>query len=464
MRMKLHFWGASGNVTGSRYLLEANGRNILVDCGLYQEHDLKGRNWEDFQIPPAKIDCVLLTHAHLDHCGLLPRLVKQGFHGEIHCTPATAEIAKIVLADCAKINEEDAQFKRKRHEKEGRKGVYDEQPLYTSEEAEAVSPLFLGHALEKEFELFPGITVSFHEVGHILGATFIRIAVTEGDETRVIVFSGDVGRENMPLIRDPKPIGKADYLLCESTYGDRLHGKQEEIMPSLAAIVNRTVDAGGNLIIPSFAIERTQDLLYYLALLLKEDKIPHLQIYVDSPMAVKVTDVFHRNSNLLDDETITNLTGYRMPGLTLVRTIADSKSINRIRGSAIVIAGSGMCTGGRIKHHLLRNLPRKECTVLFIGYQAHDTLGRQIIDGNETVRVLGEEVKVAARVERISGFSAHADQKELLDWLSTAENAPRRLFVTHGEPEASQAFATAVEEKFHWNTTIPQYGDEVELD
>ncbi|MBR6371888.1 MAG: MBL fold metallo-hydrolase [Victivallales bacterium] len=464
MKINLSFLGAAQNVTGSKYLLEANGKKLLIDCGMYQEHHLKDRNWEQCPVPADQIDAVLLTHAHLDHCGLLPRRVKEGFNGPVYSTEPTLEITRIVLLDCAKINEEDAQFKIKRHEKEGREGPHPVMPLYTSEEAEAVFPLFVSCEYNKPTPIGAGIEIEFFEVGHILGASSIRVHIKDGDEERQIIFSGDVGRWDMPILRDPALIGEADYIVCESTYGDRLHGAQKDIPAKLAEIINSTTERGGNIIIPSFAIERTQDILYYLAQLLKENAIPHLRIFVDSPMAVRVTDVFKKFPQLFDRETTQLLRSIRMPGLTMVRTTADSKSINHISGTAIIIAGAGMCTGGRIKHHLMKNLPRQQSTIMFVGYQATGTLGRQIIEGAERVRVLGEEIPVKAKITSLSGFSAHGDQNELVRWLRTCTTRPRHLFVTHGEKDAAFAFAEHVRNELGWETTVPEYQQKVELD
>ena len=457
MQFHLSFFGAAQNVTGSQYLLQANGKNILIDCGLYQEHDLKERNWADFKFPPAELDAVVLTHAHLDHCGLLPRLVTAGFQGPIYCTRATADIAQIVLQDCAKINEEDAEFKRKRHEKEGRQGPYPEIPLYTLEEANAVTPLFKTCNFNEKLTLGEGLTLEFVCVAHILGAAFLRFTITQKDQTRTILFSGDVGRKDMPILEDPSPIGQADYVVVESTYGDRLHGLQADIPNELADIINDTVARGGNLIIPSFAIERTQELIYFLAQLVHENKIPHLRTFIDSPMAVKVSDVFKRHPYLFDQDTVELSRKIRLPGLTMVRSQSDSKTINHITGSAIIIAGAGMCTGGRIKHHLAHHIGNRANTVLFVGYQAENTLGRDILDGHKHVRIFGEECPVKAKIAKITGFSAHADKQELCDWLETNQTKPRHVFVTHGEVRASHAFARLLKQKYGWVATVPKY-------
>lgn len=464
MEFAISFYGATQNVTGSRYLLRANNKNIMVDCGLYQERPLKARNWEDFPFPPAKVDAVVLTHAHLDHCGLLPRLVKAGFTGSIYATRASVDIAKIIIVDSAKINEEDAEFKRRRHLREGRKSPHPYVPLYTVEEAEAVFPKLVPWDFNKPIDLGEGIQAEFIGVGHILGAAAIRFTVTQGEESRGIIFSGDVGRWDVPILCAPEALGSADYVICESTYGDRLHGKQSDIPEELAEVINDTHRRGGNIIIPSFAVERTQELIYYLAQLLKADRIPHLRTFVDSPMAVRVNEVFRRHTYLFDSDTTKLIRSFRMPGITMVRSVAESKSINHIRGSVIVIAGSGMCTGGRIKHHLCQNISRPESSVLFVGYQAEGTLGRIIHDGAPKVRILGQEYDVKARIAKISGFSAHADQQELCRWLKTLNNKPRKVFVTHGEVKASNTFAKLLKDDFGWNSVVPKYNTTIKLD
>ncbi len=463
MEFSIRFYGAAKNVTGSRYLLCARGKKILIDCGLYQERNLKDRNWEKFPLAPDEVDAVVLTHAHLDHCGLLPKLVREGFNGPIYGTSATVDIAKIVMLDCAKINEEDAEFKRRRHEREGRQSPHPILPLYTVEDAQAVMPLLQSWDFAKPLELGPGLSVEFIEVAHILGAAAVRFTVQDGRKTRTVLFSGDVGRWDMPILRDPAPVGPANYAVVESTYGDRTHGKAFDIPGELAEVINSTTKARGNIIIPSFAIERTQELLYFLAQLVRSNQSPHLRIFVDSPMAVKVSDVFKRHPALFDQDTTELLRSFRLPGLTMVRSVAESKAINHIRGSAIIIAGAGMCTGGRIKHHLAKNIERPESTILFVGYQAAGTLGRIILDGEKDVRILGEMHRVRARIARISGFSAHADRDELTRWLKSLGNQPECTFVTHGEPEAAAAFSDHLQNDLGWKTTVPSYLDTADL-
>jgi len=469
MQIKLKFLGAAQNVTGSRHLLEANGVRLLVDCGFYQERQFKDRNWEPFPVSPAGIDAVLLTHAHLDHCGLLPKLVKEGFKGKIYCTEATAEIAQIILLDSAKIQEEDAEHKRKRHEKEGREGgKYPDVPLYTTEDAEACFPFFSHVEYREAVNIGDGVEATFYDAGHVLGSSIIRAKVRQEGQERIILFSGDIGRPNRPIVCDPTVFDKADYVLVESTYGDRVHKDTKDIKTSIGEVINETKKAGGNIIVPSFALERSQEILYYLNELELENAIPRLRVFLDSPMASRITDVFKHHPELFDkamtDFVNNHQSPLKLPRLEMAGKAEESKAINGIRETIMVIAGSGMCTGGRIKHHLVNNISRRESTIMFVGYQAIGTLGRQIVDGAKEVRILGEEYQVKAKVVRINGFSAHADKNELLNWLEELEAPPRRVFVVHGETESAKAFGEYVKEKTGWNVSVPDYQDEVNLD
>jgi len=469
MQLKLIFLGAAQNVTGSRYLLDTDSTRILVDCGLFQEREFISRNWEPFTIPASSIDAVLLTHAHLDHCGLLPKLVREGFQGSIYCTRATYEITSIMLLDAGRLQQEDAEFKRKRHQREGRRGHYPEIPLYTVEDAEASFPLFSRSVrYEESVRISDGLEASFHDAGHVLGSSMIKITAKQNGEERIILFSGDVGRWDIPILQNPSLFSQADYVIVESTYGDRLHGDPEDLAGSLAEIINSTCSAGGNVVIPSFALERSQEILYHLNQLLISDRIPHLLVFLDSPMAINITEVFDAHPELYDQEmtrlTERNKSPFEFPNLKMANTVDDSKAINRIRGTAIIIAGSGMCTGGRIKHHLVANISRPESTILFVGYQARGTLGRHIVDGAKEVRVQGQVRPVKARIAQLTGFSAHADKGELTRWLSALEKAPKQLFVTHGEPEVSKRFSDYVADKMHWKVSIPAYREQVLLD
>ena len=468
MQMKLTFLGAVQTVTGSRYLLEANGTKTLIDCGIYQERQYRDRNWDPCHVDPAKIDAVLITHAHLDHCGWLPKLVKDGFKGKVYCTTATAEIARIVLLDSAKIQMEDAAYKQKRHKKEGRTGPHPYEPLYDIEDAEASLPLFAPVAYDKTVNIADGIQVSFHDAGHILGASMIKMIVKDNDQQRTIIFSGDIGRWDKPILHDPTVFDHADYVLIESTYGDRVHEDTNDIATELANVINDAHQAGGNIIIPSFSVERSQELLYHLNDLLLADRIPPLMAFLDSPMAIKVTEVFKDHPEMFDDqmkETIRqNRSPFDFPGLTMTRATNGSKAINYIRGSVIIIAGSGMCTGGRIKHHLANNISRPECTVLFVGYQANGTLGRSILNGAERVRILGQKRDVNAKIARIHGFSGHADQNELIRWLAAFKKPPKNIFVVHGETNPANALADLGKQKLKYNFTVPEFRQEITLD
>jgi metallo-beta-lactamase family protein len=468
MQIKLRFLGAAQNVTGSRHMLEVNGTRLLVDCGLYQERQFKARNWEPFDVPAASINAVLLTHAHLDHCGLLPKLVKEGFAGPIYCTAATAEIARIIMLDSARLQEEDAEYKRKRHQREGRKGPHDDVPLYTIEDVETTLPLFKKVHYRKPVDIAEGIKATFCEAGHVLGSAVIHVCIQKNGETRSVLFSGDIGRPDRPILRDPAEIDEADYILVESTYGDRVHRGRGDIKAEIAEVINATRAAGGNIIVPSFALERSQEMLYYVNELIAEDKIPHLMVFLDSPMASSITKVFKHHSDLFDEEMREHMENGESPftfsGLKFTHTATESKAINHIRGTAIVIAGSGMCTGGRVKHHLVNNIERPESTVMFIGYQAVGTLGRRIVQGEKEVRILGEVRKVRAKIVQIHGFSAHADRDELLHWLSSLKNHPKKIFVVHGETESAKAFGEYVKEKTGWAVCVPEFKDEVILD
>ncbi|MBN1444983.1 MAG: MBL fold metallo-hydrolase [Candidatus Omnitrophica bacterium] len=459
--MKVQFLGAAKNVTGSKFLLDISGKRILVDCGIYQERGLKDRNWEPFPVPPESIDAILLTHAHLDHCGYLPKIVRDGFKGNIFCTEPTAEITRITLLDAGRIQEEDAEKKSRRHIKEGKKGPYPAVPLYTAADAEKVFPLFKGYPYKTSFDVAEGIRASFHDAGHILGAGMIQLEVEKNGGPKKIIFSGDIGRWDKPVLCDPSLFEEADTVFMESTYGNREHDTEEDAGSRLAEIINITAEAGGNILIPSFAIERTQEILFFLSKFLREKTIPHLIVFVDSPMAINVTEVFRNFPEYLDDHARSLIKNGRspfdFPMLKLTRTTDESKSINHIKGSVIIIAGSGMCTGGRIKHHLIQNIFRPESTVAFVGYQAKGTLGREIESKPETVRILGRYYPVKARIESINGFSAHADRNELMRWLKGFKKHPKKIFVVHGEEEATNEFAAFLKTRMKSEIITPDY-------
>src|SRR4030042_1892435 len=412
MSIKLKFLGAAQNVTGSRHLLEANGTQILVDCGLYQERQFRERNWEPFTCPPESLDAVLLTHAHLDHCGLLPKLAKEGFKGKIYCTDATAEIAQIILLDSAHLQEEDAEYKRKRHKREGRESARPVEALYTTADAEACFPQFSSVKYKQPIKLGSGIEATFCDAGHVLGSSIIRVKVSKDGQDRTVIFSGDIGRPDRPIVQDPSIVEQADYVLVESTYGDRVHEGHEDTKKLIAEVINSTKQAGGNIIVPSFALERSQELLYYINELLLKKAIQPLPVFLDSPMASRITKVFQKHREMYDEEMTAfmrrNKSPFEFSGLKMAGTSDETKTINNIRGKIMVIAGSGMCTGGRIKHHLVNNITRPENTIMFVGYQAVGTLGRRIVNGEKGGRILGQEYPVTARGAQIHGFSAPA--------------------------------------------------------
>ena len=465
--MKLKFLGATRQVTGSAYFLEAGGLKLLVDCGLFQEREFSYRNWEHFPVPPEDIDYILLTHVHLDHSGLIPKLVKEGFAGDILATSASIEMFPIVILDSARIQEEDAAFKKKRHKKEGRKGAYPEIPLYTVKEAKQCLPLLKDVAYNEYIDLNSQVKVCFHDAGHILGSAMIEIIVHNEKGKRNIIFSGDVGQWDKPLMKDPTYFDRADYVVMESTYGNREHDDPKNVDKKLCAVVNETVEAGGNILIPTFAIERAQEILFHISRLAREKRIPYLMTFLNSPMAVEITKVFKRSKRFFDKETLElfrkGQSPFDFPGLRLVQSVEASKAINQIRGSTIIMAGSGMITGGRIKHHLIRNITRPESTLLFVGYQAAGTLGRLILDGKPEVRIHGQHYTVRMRIEQILGFSAHADRTDLRRWLNHFKSPPQRVFLTHGEEKSILSLSDYIRSKDGWRVSAPKYQEEFQL-
>jgi len=465
--MKIRFLGAAENVTGSRFLVESDKSRILIDCGLYQEREFRSRNWEDFPVKPSEIDNVILTHAHLDHCGYLPKLVREGFKGKIFCTPPTAGIVQISLMDSAKIQEEDAEFKKRRHKRAGRKGAHPEIPLYTTKDARKVFSRFEEVPYQQEIQISPGIKATLYDAGHILGSAMVELKIKENGKEKTLIFSGDIGRWDRPILRNPSIFEKADFVSMESTYGNRLHEEKEPSLKKLQRIIVETKEAGGNIVIPTFAIERAQELLYDINKLLLENKIPHLLVFVNSPMAINVTEVFKEYPDYFDKEARALLKEdnslFNFPLLKLTKSVAESKAINYIKGTSIIMAGSGMCTGGRIKHHLVRNITRPESTILFVGYQAQGTLGREILERPKNVRILGQTYPVRARIEKINGISAHADKDELLRWVSGFQKQPEKIFIVHGEKEVAAEFASTLRNKLKSEVIVPKYLQECSL-
>jgi metallo-beta-lactamase family protein len=465
---RLQFLGANRQVTGSRYRLDAAGATVLIDCGLFQERCCLERNWEPSPVAPDKIAALILTHAHLDHCGLIPRLVADGYAGPIHATFPSIDLARLVLEDSARIQEEDAAYKRRRHQREGRRGPHPEAPLYTVAEARRAFKRFRPMPYGEDLVINPGLRVRGVDAGHILGSASLEVRIEGPQGTRRIVFSGDVGPPQRPLLRDPEGLAAADYVVLESTYGDREHPSAEGVLDTLAEVINQTVERGGNVLMPTFAIDRAQQILYLLARLVRDERIPRLTIFLDSPMAVGATAIYKRYRHLLDEEAQALIKAgehpFQFPGLHLVRTASESRSINSIRGSCIILAGSGMCTGGRIKHHLRHNIGRPESTVLFTGYQAQDTLGRHILEKPPEVRIHGRMYPLQARIAALTALSAHADRAGLLKWLGSLTSPPRHVFLTHGEPGPAQALAEAVRRQMRCPVTIPEYQQAIDLE
>ncbi|TCL63013.1 metallo-beta-lactamase family protein [Hydrogenispora ethanolica] len=463
--MWITFCGAAGTVTGSSYLVETERYRFLIDCGMFQgTKELRQLNEKDFLFNPAALDFVVLTHAHVDHCGLLPKLWLRGFKGPIYATKATAEICKIVMADSGHIQEMEAEW---RNRKRSRTGEPLTEPLYTANDALSTGALLRPQSYRQRFEPVPGIRINFLDAGHILGSAIAEIWVEENGRTTKVAFSGDLGQNNQPIIQDPEFVRDADYVLMESTYGNRLHEPGPERIEKLRQIVLETVHSQGNLIIPAFAIGRTQDLLYHLKMLFYRGEIPKVPVYIDSPMAVSITEIYRNNPDCYDAETRGLFAAKESPfefgNLHFVRTTEESKKLNETARGAIIISASGMCEAGRILHHLKHNLWRPQSHILFVGYQAEGTLGRRLLEGAKVVKIMGEQLTVQAQIHSIGGFSAHADQNGLLEWLQGFQRQPRGLFLVHGENQAQADLERAIRDRFPVATFIPRWGDRFEL-
>ncbi len=466
--MKLQFLGATRQVTGSQYYVEVDGARVLVDCGMFQERGHQARNWQPSSVKVGRIDALLLTHAHVDHCGLAPKLVREGFRGTILATPASADLAEVVLHDSAKIQAEDAAYKKKRHRREGRKGKHPVKPIYTTRDVDRTLSLLQPVPYEQAVEIKEGVAVVFHDAGHILGSAIIELRIRRDGQTRRLVFSGDLGQWGKPIVRDPTALSQADVIVMESTYGDRDHAKQhEDVESQMAEVISRTVADGGNVVIPTFAIERAQELLFYLSRLRTAGRIPQVPVYLDSPMAATVTEVFRRHRADFDLQAWQAIAAgdspLGFPGLTMTRTAEESKAINEQAGPVIIMSTSGMCTAGRIKFHLRRNIVRPESTILFVGYQARGTLGREILGGRQDIRIHGRSYRVQARVEQIHGFSGHADRTALMRWLGYFKTRPEHVFLTHGEKDQAMSLREHIREKMDWPVSVPQYQQVVEI-
>jgi metallo-beta-lactamase family protein len=455
---KITFLGAAGTVTGSKYLLEAGGKRLLVDCGLFQgSKELRQRNWNPLTVDPATIDWVLLTHAHIDHTGYLPRLAAAGYRGPVYADAATHELCNLLLPDSAHLQEEDAQFAARK----GYSSHPQPLPLYTVAQAQQALTQFQEIPREDAFTISPEFSVRTHDAGHILGSTWLELTVTENGKKTLVVFSGDIGRYDQVILKDPEPPTRADFLLCESTYGDREHGTAS-VADELADVINRVAKRGGVVVIPSFAVGRTQTLMYYLRELDDAQRIPKLPVYVDSPMAISVTDIYARHHEDHDlDFTKLEQQGDRDPlnlhHVHMTRAVEDSKKINEVTSPCIIISASGMATGGRVLHHLAKRLPDSRSAVLLVGYQATATLGRALQDGAQFVRIHGQEVPVRAEMVVLDQLSAHAGRSELLRWLSGFTAPPRQTFLVHGEPSGLEGLRAGIASRYHWPVIVPAY-------
>jgi metallo-beta-lactamase family protein len=454
---------------------------------MFQERDYLSRNWDASPIRPRNLDAILLTHAHVDHCGMAPVLVREGFRGPLITTAASADLVELVLKDAAEIQAEDAAFKQKRHRKEGRQGKYPIKPLFSFKDVDRTLPILHTAEYGQEYKINDRVSAVFHDAGHILGSAIIELFIHDNNpkgtvpfsltrksgqspngQGRRFIFTGDLGQMNKPIVRDPETFSQADYIVMESTYGNRDHENGVSVESQLERVVCETVAAGGCIVIPIFAIERAQELIYYLNRLLHDGRIPQMPVFLDSPMAADVNEVFRDHRDCFDAEALEMLASgqsiFKFPALKVVRTQAESMAINDVKGPFIVMSTSGMCTAGRIKHHLAHHIDQPACTILFVGYQARGTLGRQILDGNKEVRIHGRSHLVRARVAHIQGISGHADRSGLMKWLSYFQSPPRQLFVTHGEEDVSLSFAKLVRESIGWKVTVPEYKQTVELE
>lgn len=463
--MRLIFIGADHEVTGSCHVLEVCGRYILVDCGMEQGTD----DFETAELPMniADIDYVLLTHAHIDHSGMLPLLYARGFRGDVIATPATVDLCDIMLKDSAHIQMTEAEWKNRKGQRAGKEPVV---PIYDMNDAEGVLEHFVSCDYDKVMDLCEGVKVKFSDAGHLLGSASIEVWINEDGEERKIVFSGDIGNLNRPIIKDPSYINDADYVVMESTYGDRYHNADVDYVSELAGICQRTFDRGGNVVIPAFAVGRTQEMLYYFRKIKEEGLVKghSFEVYVDSPLAVEATQIFNENmAECFDQEAMdlvrNGINPLRFPGLTLSITSNDSIAINSDNKPKVIISASGMCEAGRIRHHLKHNLWRKECTIVFVGYQANGTLGRMLLEGASEVKLFGETIEVMAEIVKLEGVSGHADKAGLIKWITSFDNRLKQVFVVHGEDEVSTGFAKCLCDEYGLNAVAPYSGAEFDM-
>jgi len=464
MSIKVQIFGAAEEVTGSCHLVTVGSKRILLDCGLIQgRRKDEERNKDPFPFDPASIDAVVLSHAHIDHSGRLPLLVKAGFSGPIYTHRASRDLCRIMLKDSAFLNEKDIEWENR---KRLRKGLKPVEALYTVEDARRAMSRFKGLVYRKKVKILPDVTLRLNDAGHILGSSIVELWLEDQGQVRKLVFSGDLGRPGMPILQDPALIQQADLVIMESTYGDRLHRSWEETLTEIENIVHNTANSRGNILIPAFAVGRTQEILYMLARYYEEWKLERWQIFLDSPLAIEATQVFTRHSDLFDQDMVDlwrqNKAQSILPGLHISRTSNQSMALNRIHSGAIIIAGSGMCSGGRIKQHLKHNIWRRECHVIISGFQARGTLGRSLVDGAKYIRLWGETVRVAATIHTVGGLSAHADQPGLKNWYANFEGRPRIVLV-HGETAALETLSNSLKNDLGAPVTIAKYGQVLDL-
>lgn len=462
--MRLQFLGAAGTVTGSCYLLDTENTRIMIECGMFQgKREVRERNYESFKVPPRTVHHVLLTHAHIDHSGMIPKLIKHGFKGKVYATAPTVELCEVLLPDSAYIQEMEVERKNRKFRRAGKTMI---EPIYTVNEAYKSLPFFKTAQYDEIIQVAPDIKARFLDAGHILGSAMIEIWVNENGRETKLVFSGDIGNKNRPIVKDPSIVDEADYLIMESTYGARLHENHDLEIDLLHKVIWETYKKGGNLVIPAFAVERTQDLLFHLFLLAESKRMPAMTVYIDSPLATAATDVFRNHPDVFDQDASDIIKRGQDPlqraGIKFTKSAEESKALNQI-DRAIIISASGMCEAGRIRHHLKYNLWRPDSTVLFVGYQADGSLGRQILDGQKTVRIFGDEIAVQADIRHIDSYSAHADQAGLIEWVKKFTRPPREIFIVHGEPEAANALAGLIESDAGIKATIPEWLQVVEI-
>lgn len=457
--MKIEFYGAAGCVTGSCHLLKVGDKNILLDCGMYQGKDEHERGNETFNFNPKNIDFVILSHAHTDHSGRIPLLYKQGFKGTVVCTEGTLDLCNVMLADSGHILEFEAEWKNRKRTRQGLETI---EPLYTSKIAQLSMYLFKGYPYDQWLELFDGLKIRFRDAGHLLGSAIVEILVSEDGTQTKLVYTGDLGNKNIPILKDPTIIDHADYIIMETTYGNRFHTQLSSELQDLAKIIKDTFKRGGNVVIPSFAVGRTQEVLYTLNKYVEGNLLKGVSIFVDSPLAAESTSIFSKYHKYYDEEARKFLDSGDDPlsfeGLTFTRSPEESAKINKIQSGAIIISASGMCEAGRIKHHLKHNLWRRESSIIFVGYQAEGTLGRHILDGARKVKILGEEIAVNAKIFNVHGLSGHADQKGLIEWLESFKAKPNKVLLVHGDTSAQEEFNDLLQSK-GYSTLITKPGD-----